>query len=109
MPCHNIAAPPGWRRIDVSRSTARTLPYAPGGTQSPPRIAEGIMYRSLLVPLDGSPFGEHALPLALTLAKRCGAEIHLVHVMPPLAAIYSETPLFIDDNLEQRLREHQLA
>jgi nucleotide-binding universal stress UspA family protein len=67
------------------------------------------MYRSLLVPLDGSSFGEHALPLALALARRCGAELHLVNVMQPLASIYSETPLFVDDTLELRLREHQRA
>lgn len=38
------------------------------------------MYRSLLVPLDGSAFGAHALPLALLLAQKCGAAIELVHV-----------------------------
>ena len=38
------------------------------------------MYHSILVPLDGSPFGEHALPLALSLARRAGAQLHLVHV-----------------------------
>ena len=31
------------------------------------------MYRSILVPLDGSDFGEHALPLALSLARQLGA------------------------------------
>jgi nucleotide-binding universal stress UspA family protein len=38
------------------------------------------MYRSILVPLDGSSFGEHALPLALSLACRAGAQLHLAHV-----------------------------
>jgi nucleotide-binding universal stress UspA family protein len=38
------------------------------------------MYRSILVPLDGSSFGEHALPLALSLAGRAGAHLHLAHV-----------------------------
>ena len=33
------------------------------------------MYRSLLVPLDGSAFAEHALPLALGLARRSGATL----------------------------------
>ena len=28
------------------------------------------MYRTILVPLDGSPFAEHALPLALSIARR---------------------------------------
>jgi nucleotide-binding universal stress UspA family protein len=67
------------------------------------------MYRNILVPLDGSPFGEHALPLAVTLARKHGAALHLAHVLPPLAALYSEAPLFVDEPLEERLREHQRA
>jgi nucleotide-binding universal stress UspA family protein len=35
--------------------------------------------RSILVPLDGSDFAEHALPLAASLARRTGATLHLVH------------------------------
>jgi nucleotide-binding universal stress UspA family protein len=38
------------------------------------------MFRSLLVPLDGSPFAEHALPLALSIARRAEAELQLVCV-----------------------------
>jgi nucleotide-binding universal stress UspA family protein len=38
------------------------------------------MFRSLLVPLDGSPFAEHALPLALSIARRAEAELQLVSV-----------------------------
>ena len=38
------------------------------------------MYRSLLVPLDGSQFGEHALPLARAIARQTSATLHLVHV-----------------------------
>lgn len=38
------------------------------------------MYTSILVPLDGSAFGESALPAAVTLAKRSGARLHLVYV-----------------------------
>ena len=37
------------------------------------------MYSSILVPLDGSAFGERALPVALALARRSGARIELVH------------------------------
>jgi nucleotide-binding universal stress UspA family protein len=36
--------------------------------------------RSILVPLDGSAFGECALPLAAALARRAAATLHLVHV-----------------------------
>ncbi len=43
-----------------------------------------MTFRSILVPLDGSQFGEYALPHALSLAKQAGARIELVHVhMPP--------------------------
>src|SRR5262249_22435305 len=48
------------------------------------------MIRSILVPLDGSPFGEHALPTAAALAPRAGATLHLAHVhqasVPPTPA-----------------------
>lgn len=43
------------------------------------------MYRRIMVPLDGSPFSERALPLAIALAHRSGAELRLVHVLVPLA------------------------
>ena len=37
--------------------------------------------RRLLVPLDGSPLAEEALPTARTLAKRLGVPIHLITVI----------------------------
>jgi nucleotide-binding universal stress UspA family protein len=44
------------------------------------------MYRSVLVPLDGTSFGEQALPVALEVARRTGATLHLVHVHTPGSA-----------------------
>lgn len=38
------------------------------------------MYRSILVPLDGSGFGERALPLAAGIARRAKARLSLLHV-----------------------------
>jgi nucleotide-binding universal stress UspA family protein len=38
------------------------------------------MFRTILVPLDGSPFAEHALPWALSLARRARAALDLVQV-----------------------------
>lgn len=38
------------------------------------------MYASILVPLDGSAFGESALPAATAIARRSGARLHVVHV-----------------------------
>ena len=38
------------------------------------------MYRSILVPLDGSPVGERAIPIALRVARHAGAQVDLAHV-----------------------------
>lgn len=41
------------------------------------------MYRSVMLPLDGSPFSEQALPLASRLAAHCSADLRIVHVHRP--------------------------
>src|SRR5262245_10567028 len=64
------------------------------------------MYRSIMVPLDGAAFGEHALPLAVSIARRAGAELHLVHVHTPLQAAYAEIQLY-DATLDQQLRQRE--
>jgi nucleotide-binding universal stress UspA family protein len=38
------------------------------------------MFHSFLVPLDGSPFAEHALPLAVGIGRRAGASVELLQV-----------------------------
>lgn len=50
---------------------------------------EGKMYRRLLVPLDGSPLAETALPHASHIASTAGAELHLLRVTVP---VFVETP-----------------
>jgi nucleotide-binding universal stress UspA family protein len=65
------------------------------------------MYRRLLVPLDGSAFAEHALPLAISIGKRANAEIEILHVHSPLAAIYGEGPVIPIDSLESVHRKHK--
>jgi nucleotide-binding universal stress UspA family protein len=44
------------------------------------------MYRTILVPLDGSPFAEHALPMALTIARAASASLRLVRVHVPVTS-----------------------
>jgi nucleotide-binding universal stress UspA family protein len=39
------------------------------------------MFTHLLVPLDGSPMAEAAVPMAAAIARRCGARITLLHVL----------------------------
>jgi nucleotide-binding universal stress UspA family protein len=48
------------------------------------------MYRSIVVPLDGSLFGEQALPFAVDVARRSAANLQVVHVSVPLADMYTE-------------------
>jgi nucleotide-binding universal stress UspA family protein len=40
------------------------------------------MFRKILVPLDGSPFAERALPLAQSLAEANDADLELVRIVP---------------------------
>ncbi len=63
------------------------------------------MYRSILVPLDGSSFGEHALPSALTLARRAGAALHLVHVHQPPA--FPDQMLITAAGVDEQLRREE--
>jgi nucleotide-binding universal stress UspA family protein len=49
------------------------------------------MYRKILVPLDGSPLAEGALPPALSLAERSGGELHLATVVPSLRPLAFST------------------
>jgi len=68
------------------------------------------MFRSLLVPLDGSRFGEHALPLALTIARNAGAAVQLFHVQSPLTDAHPEfAPFVADDSLKEQLKSQQRA
>lgn len=65
------------------------------------------MYSSLLVPLDGSPQSERALPVALALARRSAATVELVHVhelptVPGLAPMY-------DTRFDAEMREEMRA
>src|SRR6516162_8224973 len=54
------------------------------------------MYRTILVPLDGSLPSEQALPYAAMLARRSGAALQLAYVHTPLilgeGTLYLGTP-----------------
>lgn len=67
------------------------------------------MYRSLLVPLDGSRFGEHALPLALTIARRAGCSIHLVRVHVPFTPLSADSLSPFSYEVEVKVMEQERA
>jgi nucleotide-binding universal stress UspA family protein len=64
-------------------------------------------YRSLLVPVDGSPFGEHALPLALGIARRTGADVRVVHVHRPPESAFHRVRTHHESGLDAWLRQQQ--
>jgi nucleotide-binding universal stress UspA family protein len=67
------------------------------------------MYRSILVPLDGSQFGEHALPLARAIACQTGATLHLVHVHVITVPISVDAIPVFDEALDAHDRAREQA
>lgn len=67
------------------------------------------MFRTILVPLDGSPVGEQALAAAARLARAVHATVHLVHVHYPnsLTPIVIETLPIIDAELQSLATQHE--
>lgn len=69
------------------------------------------MYRTIVVPLDGSAFAEQALPCAAMLATTHGARVCLVHVHVPMPSTHLfEVPMVTHDDFESeitgRVREY---
>jgi nucleotide-binding universal stress UspA family protein len=63
------------------------------------------MYRSLLVPLDGSSFAEQALRVAADIAARAKATLHLVLVHQASAVVAGPgEPVVLDPEIDQKLR-----
>jgi nucleotide-binding universal stress UspA family protein len=66
------------------------------------------MPRQIMVPLDGSPFSEHALPVALDLARRTGARLHIAHVHEaPVAQVYPDGLPIFDERWDGALRAQE--
>lgn len=66
------------------------------------------MARDILVPLDGSTFSENALPVALDIARRTGARLHLVqvHEAPTLSGYPDSLPTY-DEKWDGALRARE--
>jgi nucleotide-binding universal stress UspA family protein len=67
------------------------------------------MYRSILVSLDGSAFGEQALPVALSIARRVGASLNLVHVHVPYGMMYPDSMSPFGPAQDRQIIEHERA
>jgi nucleotide-binding universal stress UspA family protein len=62
--------------------------------------------QSLLVPLDGSPLAELALPEALALAKLLESRVTLLHVIPPIEDVISDGEVITIDQQWENRRIH---
>src|SRR5690348_895140 len=67
------------------------------------------MLRRIVVPLDGSRFGEQVLPLATELAERHRAELELVHVFEALAPYLVRGAPPIDPEFDIEMRRSRQA
>src|SRR6185437_9708523 len=61
------------------------------------------MFRRILVPLDGTRRAEEAIPFARELATSHEAQVFLLHVEPPVAAVMDE--IAIDNRMESLAAE----
>jgi nucleotide-binding universal stress UspA family protein len=67
------------------------------------------MYRSIMVPLDGSRAAEHALPLAISVARRAGATLQLMHVHNPVRPMFMDAVPLLGDPYAAEQRERERA
>jgi nucleotide-binding universal stress UspA family protein len=62
------------------------------------------MFRSVVVPLDGSGFAEHALLWAVPLARHANTPLQILHVVHPPSGTYSEAAMYVIDELDREAR-----
>ena len=66
------------------------------------------MFQNILVPLDGSPFAESALPLASRLAKSAQARLHLVLAHQPAQVLVGVGEMMaMPGDLNEALQAHE--
>ena len=67
------------------------------------------MYRLIMVPLDGSKAAEQALPLAISIARRAGATLQLVHIHDSVRPMFMDAVPLFDDQHDAAHRERERA
>jgi hypothetical protein len=84
----------GLRRLLMGSVTAKVIGYSPCNVLVVPRLAE-IKYKKILVATDGSKYSVAAASEAIGIAKRCGADLFIISVVPtetasPFDIVHSE-------------------
>jgi nucleotide-binding universal stress UspA family protein len=73
-----------------------------------PRAAEKpgeLTFREVIVPLDGTPFAEHALPWAIQIAELAGAPLRMIHVHQHMQPAFHERGRALYRGFDRLLRE----
>ena len=89
---HGRRAVPGGRRGSVADKVLRGSPVpvlAVGPRVALPEAGQGARIKRILVPLDGGPEAEEAIPLAIDLARGLGARVDLLRVVTPALGQYA--------------------
>jgi len=83
---------PGARAVLLGRIAQQVLRQAamPVLLLRPEPAAKLVRLKTLLVPLDGAPDAETALPLATGLALKTGAHVRLLLVVPTVGTLRGE-------------------
>jgi nucleotide-binding universal stress UspA family protein len=64
-----------------------------------------LTFREVIVPLDGSPYAEHALPWAIQIASLAGTRLRLVHVHEQMQPAFHERRMKLYREFDLLLRE----
>jgi nucleotide-binding universal stress UspA family protein len=102
---HGESGSTEWRFASTAQKLIEGMPgsvlLVPATTS--PAAGHPTSYAHVLVPLDGSAYGESVLPLAVQIARTHGAELILAHVVP-VPELTRIGPLSREDlDLEERL------
>lgn len=92
----------------LARTSAPVLVVPPTASRESPKLL-AFGGAQVIVPLDGSPLAERALPLALRLARRYDRPLLLLRVIPPVQVIAAgpETYPLVRDTYDIEIREAQ--
>ena len=67
-------------------------------------VKERAMYTNILIPTDGSELAEKAVYHGIALAKRIGAKVTVLTVLPPFHMITTDTQMIEDTPAEYQTR-----
>lgn len=103
---HRGAGTPPWHADESTRQILATRPGSILVVPERPRAPGPVRFARVVTPLDGSARAESALPTAISIARRHGAELVLLHVAAAPSLLDSGPPDAEAQALADALRAH---